>query len=276
VRRASLVTLFRTDATLRFSLDWVLKLTGASGDPLSSLQRVVEPLLASMGALIFNEPTAARVDSEGIKLYRRGSWVGIKDCGLGAESLCLSTLEILRRLYDFFGPTFLHDALPASDEGPVWLWGPVIPRSGVVLIDEAENHLHPRLQQRLGPWLRRRFPNLQFIVTTHSPYIAQGADRLFIIGADAAMEELSGAQRDRVVNGSVDDAVTSRLFGLDNPYSLHAQEMRQRLGEIERRMQRGEASTAELAERRRLLDHLPSAADYEVAQALRQLRAEEE
>lgn len=275
-RRASLVTLFRTDATLRFSLDWVLKTTGGSGDPLSTLERVVEPLLASVGALIFNEPTAAKVDSKGIHLNRRGSWVRIEDCGLGAESLCLTTLEILHRMFDFFGPTFLRDALPGTKDGPDWLQGPMIPRSGVVLIDEAENHLHPRLQQRLGPWLRRRFPNIQFIVTTHSPYIAQGADRLFVIGGDAAIEELSGAELDRVVNGSVDDAVTSRLFGLDNPYSLHAQEMRKRLGEIERSMQRGEATPAEVAERRKLLDHLPSAADYEVAQALRQLREEEE
>lgn len=40
---------------------------------------------------------------------------------------------------------------------------------GVVLIDEVDLHLHPGWQQRILPDLTRTFPNVQFIVTTHSP-----------------------------------------------------------------------------------------------------------
>lgn len=43
--------------------------------------------------------------------------------------------------------------------------------SGIVLIDEIELHLHPGWQQRIIPDLRRTFPNVQFIVTTHSPQV---------------------------------------------------------------------------------------------------------
>ncbi len=39
----------------------------------------------------------------------------------------------------------------------------------VVLIDEAENHLHASMQRRLMPSLIQAFPNAQFIITTHSP-----------------------------------------------------------------------------------------------------------
>ena len=42
---------------------------------------------------------------------------------------------------------------------------------GVVLIDELETHLHIELQKKILPFLTEFFPRIQFIVTTHSPYI---------------------------------------------------------------------------------------------------------
>ncbi len=42
---------------------------------------------------------------------------------------------------------------------------------GVVLIDEIEQHLHPGWQRTIIPNLRRTFPNIQFILTTHSPQV---------------------------------------------------------------------------------------------------------
>ncbi|USK48881.1 ATP-binding protein [Bacillus sp. CMF12] len=41
----------------------------------------------------------------------------------------------------------------------------------VVLIDEAENHLHPSMQRTLLPNLLNAFKHVQFIVSTHSPFI---------------------------------------------------------------------------------------------------------
>lgn len=45
---------------------------------------------------------------------------------------------------------------------------------GVVLIDEADLHLHIQLQRTVLPALFRLFPNVQFIVTTHSPFFLLG------------------------------------------------------------------------------------------------------
>lgn len=42
---------------------------------------------------------------------------------------------------------------------------------GVVLIDEIEQHLHPAWQRTVIGSLRRAFPNIQFIVSTHSPQV---------------------------------------------------------------------------------------------------------
>lgn len=41
----------------------------------------------------------------------------------------------------------------------------------VVSIDEIENHLHPAMQRNILPNLLKAFPKVQFIVTTHSPFI---------------------------------------------------------------------------------------------------------
>jgi len=47
---------------------------------------------------------------------------------------------------------------------------------GVVLIDELELHLHPEWQYRIANVLVNIFPNVQFIVTTHSPHVIQSAE----------------------------------------------------------------------------------------------------
>lgn len=47
---------------------------------------------------------------------------------------------------------------------------------GVVLIDELDLHLHPDWQRRVLGDLRRAFPRVQFIVTTHSPQVLASAE----------------------------------------------------------------------------------------------------
>ena len=42
---------------------------------------------------------------------------------------------------------------------------------GIVLIDEIETHLHLDLQKNILPVLTKLFPNIQFVLTTHSPFI---------------------------------------------------------------------------------------------------------
>lgn len=42
---------------------------------------------------------------------------------------------------------------------------------GIVLVDEVDLHLHPTWQRQIVPALRRTFPRVQFILTTHSPQV---------------------------------------------------------------------------------------------------------
>lgn len=44
---------------------------------------------------------------------------------------------------------------------------------GIVLIDEIDLHLHPKWQRRVVNDLRRTFPKIQFVATSHSPFVIQ-------------------------------------------------------------------------------------------------------
>lgn len=46
----------------------------------------------------------------------------------------------------------------------------------VILIDELDLHLHPKWQKNIVSDLKRTFPNCQFIITTHSPFIIQSLE----------------------------------------------------------------------------------------------------
>jgi len=52
----------------------------------------------------------------------------------------------------------------------------VTSRPGIVIIDEIDAHLHPSWQQKIIRMLRERFPNVQFVVTGHSPAIVAGCE----------------------------------------------------------------------------------------------------
>lgn len=58
---------------------------------------------------------------------------------------------------------------------------------GIVLIDEIETHLHLELQKKILPILTELFPNLQFIITTHSPFILNSLDNAVIYDLEKRM-----------------------------------------------------------------------------------------
>ena len=49
--------------------------------------------------------------------------------------------------------------------------------NGVVIIDEIEQHLHPKWQSNILPSLEKNFPQVQFIVATHSSLAERYTDR---------------------------------------------------------------------------------------------------
>lgn len=88
-----------------------------------------------------------------------GNKVNISQLSQGQKMLVALTGDLARRLVTLN---------PDADEP---LHG-----HGIVIIDEIELHLHPKWQQDILVGLQETFPNIQFIVTTHSPQVLSTVD----------------------------------------------------------------------------------------------------
>ncbi len=89
---------------------------------------------------------------------------------------------------------------------------------GVALLDEIGTKLHPNWRRRVIEDLRRAFPRMQFLATTHEPPCLGGLTRNEVVilhrrGGDVVIA--SGDDRDpRTMR--VDKLLTSPFFGLDS------------------------------------------------------------
>lgn len=98
-----------------------------------------------------------------------------------------------------------------------WLMGEEISKydcQGIVLIDELETHLHIELQKKILPFLIEFFPNLQFIITTHSPYILNSISnaRAYDLENHIELDNLSAFSSDDLAEGYFEaDAYADKL-----------------------------------------------------------------
>lgn len=81
---------------------------------------------------------------------------------------------------------------------------------GVVLIDELDLHLHPKWQRNIIENLRKAFPNIQFICTTHSPFLIQSLRS----GEELIM--LDGQPTAQLANKSIEE-IAQGIMGIANP-----------------------------------------------------------
>lgn len=91
--------------------------------------------------------------------------------------------------------------------------------SGTVLIDELDLHLHPEWQFTLRDGLSKLFPNLQFIVTTHSPHLLASAKKNEVIIMPAGIIDSLVEASDQVYSGWSTDQILSEVMevkSLDN------------------------------------------------------------
>ena len=99
--------------------------------------------------------------------------------------------------------------------------------SGIFIIDEIEMHLHPRWQRNIIKSLANKFPNVQFICSTHTPICALGLNDL-VCESQLAKVAYSNGHSDlkpfdpkECFRGyRADQILTSELFGLSDTRSL--------------------------------------------------------
>ena len=131
-----------------------------------------------------------------IYIRQRGQRTAMKDLSVGYKSVIALVCDIIRELL------YHYDNIEFA--------------SAVVYIDEIETHLHPRWKMRIMSLLRRAFPKVQFIATTHDPLCLRGMNdgEVFVLqrGDDDIVEQVTELPSIRGMRA--EQILTSEFFGL--------------------------------------------------------------
>jgi predicted ATP-binding protein involved in virulence len=119
----------------------------------------------------------------------------------------------------------------------------LIDNRGIVMVDEIDLHLHPSWQMTVLPTLARELPNIQFIVTSHSPLIVGSLEWMNIIVMTEASGQSSEAKRiEWSVHGlDADQVLLTDFFGLQ---STRAPSKRRQLKELTLKARDGDPEAA--------------------------------
>jgi hypothetical protein len=237
-RAARHLTLFREDAALTDCEAWLTSLYGQSIDPENpnrdEAARQLTGARAALNRLLPAEVQLVKLTSQGAIFgqARTGLSVSLRQLSDGYRSFLAMTIDLLRHT--------LRAGATVDAAG-------VVDCEGVVLIDEVDAHLHPRWQREIGPQLCAAFPKLQFIVSTHSPLIAQtaregGLFRLVQTEAGATIAPFT----ERVLGRRVEQLLTSPLFGLASSLDKETEALVARRAALEARRPRSADEDVEL------------------------------
>lgn len=140
-------------------------------------------------------------------VVQNGQTIGLESLSSGNSYLIQNLVDLLSKMYAVH---FLRQT-PLSELGQT---------PGLLLIDEAENQLHPKWQKRFIRTILELFPNLQIIATTHSPFIISSVPnaRLFVCqsrGDHCVVVD----ETDEYSNKPVDEILMSPLFEETQPFN---------------------------------------------------------
>ncbi len=182
--------------------------------------------------------------------------IEINELSDGYQSIFSLAIEMLRQISKRFD---LEEVLKI-DEAKNFR----IEATGVILIDEVDIHLHPQWQAKVGNWFKTHFPNIQFIISTHSPIICQSAEggsiwKIEHLKNEKPSREIVGQDFKRMVYGSLSDAISTDVFGEQNiERSQTSSDMLNKLALLNRKAIRGLATEIEKEEIKNLKSILPS------------------
>lgn len=138
---------------------------------------------------------------------------------------------------------------------------------GIVLIDEIETHLHLELQKNVLSFLMQIFPNIQFIVSTYSPFILSSVDNTTIYDLE---------NHTLVKDGLVDlqyDGIVKGYFQVDD-LSKNLREKYERYKMLVAQKEISDDEMEEISKLEFYLDEIPDYLALEVSAEYHRLKAE--
>lgn len=194
------MTLFNNELKLKNPVQWIKDLKLNEDDSIGKvfiatqkLSEVIYNILEKNVEVIF--------EGGEVKFEEKGYKLSIDQLSEGYRSVIIFVCDLLYRLVS------KHDGK-----------GDVFEMKGVVLIDEIDQHLHPKWQRVIVQRLRKLFPNMQFFFTTHSPTIIQGASEdalIYRVYREEGVTKVSDPYfRKNLDHMMMNTLMTSSLFGL--------------------------------------------------------------
>ena len=209
------------------------KLDYAAQKKNSRARKLLQRLKEALATILPDIPDADSIELRGPKIGPSSSNGGItlrtsygsvplESLSLGYQAVTALVVDIAWRLIE------------ANPESRSPLKEPAI-----VLIDEIDQHLHPRWQRQIMTDLSSHFPGVQFVATAHSPLLVDASQETNLAVLTQTGGEVLITNDPQVVRGwRVDQILTSELFGLETtraPRVEAALSERRRLLEMARR-----------------------------------------
>jgi hypothetical protein len=259
------ISLFDEKAALSSSLEWLrqLKFKALEAQSDYSVKFTIDEIFkfVNQNEFLPGGVKLSEVNSEGVKFITlEGVEVNVLDMSDGFRSVLSLTFELLRLISQNRPEVQIFFTRVQGDI--------VVPTRGVVLIDEVDAHLHPTWQRKIGPWFTKHFPNMQFIVTTHSPFVCQASEHgtIFVLDGEGGGRFLEGQERDRIIYGDIMDAYSTDVFGGGMTRSDASQEKLSRLAELNNKSFFAQLSETEQAEHQSLKRMMSTDANFAIAE----------
>ena len=253
---AAHLSVFGEDVALTESLEWLSQMKFQSFEQNPDAANTLEGLkkFINEGGLLPHNAQLVNVTSSGV-LFKDGNniEIDITEMSDGFRSLLSLIFELVRQLVKTYGRSRVFNHITKGNM--------IIDVPGVVLIDEIDAHLHPTWQTRIGQWFTKYFPNIQFIVTTHSPLVCRACEngsiwRLAAPGSENESGEITGTYKKRLIFGNVLDAYETEVFGENVTLPESSNIKIKRLTELNQKSIEGETSDTEEKELKELKSFL--------------------
>lgn len=181
-------TLFMSDARLLDLQEWLLQLDYSKQHGSSMSQKRLEKMHELLKSELFPEIKGFKFgryelenDQVSVRFETIDGDMRFDELGFGYQTTLTWLTDFCKRMFELY-----PDA-----ENP-------LQEEAVVLVDEIDLHLHPKWQRDLVPTLSKIFPNVQFIVTTHSPHVLQSMEdvNLYVLRRNAESGEITVERSD--------------------------------------------------------------------------------
>ncbi len=203
-------TLFDDEALIQNSEEYLLKLalSDTSSDQVESQQikNVKELLLRVLpsGVKDIRVKEIDRLEWQ-VQVETPYGWVPMNELSLGYKTTIAWLIDFATKMIYFHEKSENPFAEPA-----------------ILIIDEIDLHMHPAWQREIIQQLTDLFPKTQFIVTAHSPLIAQAALDANIVVLKREGDEVVVYNDPAIVRSwRIDQVLTSDLFGLTEARPHH-------------------------------------------------------